>query len=253
MCASDAFRFGLSCAAVLSLTLMIMLTCTLWTDVSLREASLQVQHLCTRPLHDSQVRYTLWYKQCDHGQFGWIADRQNIGRSEPFYSQSCVRCGMCNDDREVLLCLQGALLLVRRFALGCIFTNTMFSASVSCVQLLPDSSPVLLGCNYLRTDSTKAFKINSMISHSTRKLQHGRARSFARLVSGPQHPEACSTLSRADMEEPLNISDDGQTFTCAITGAFTRYIVVPSSLFSTSPSSLVLNCMEMKVLRTSLP
>lgn len=139
------------------------------------------------------------------------------------------------------------------YKLGCIFTSTMFSASVSCVQLLPDSSPVLLGCNYLRTDSTKAFKINSMISHSTRKLQHGRARSFARLVSGPQHPEACSTLSRADMEEPLNISDGGQTFTCAITGAFTRYIVVPSSSFSTSPSSPVLNCMEMKVLRTSLP
>lgn len=42
---------------------------------------------------------------------------------------------------------------------------------------------------------------------------------FARLVSGAQLPEVCSTVCRADLQEPLNIAEDGKTFTCAITGA----------------------------------
>eukprot|EP00892_Ulva_mutabilis_P000523 jgi/Ulvmu1/10471/UM064_0008.1 len=91
-------------------------------------------------------------------------------------------------------------------------------------RLLPDSSPVLLGCDCLRTDTMKAFKINPMGNQASRRLQQSRARSFARLVMSAQLPEACCTLSRSDLEEPLNVSDDGQMFTCAVTGGLFEHM-----------------------------
>lgn len=87
---------------------------------------------------------------------------------------------------------------------------------MACMQLLPDSSPVFIGCDLLRTESIKAFTINSMGSGAKRLQQHSCTRSFANLVSEAQLPEA--RLSREYLQEPLNVSHDGKSFTCAITG-----------------------------------
>jgi len=129
---------------------------------------------------------------------------------------SSVACGVTIDKCCLTFRVLSRCHFHRPFPLSCVCGRLNLNNRF--MQLLPDSSPVLLGCNCLRTDSLKAFRINPMGNQASRKLLQSRARSFARLVAGAQVPEACSTLSRTDLEDPLNVSDDGKTFTCAITG-----------------------------------